>query len=1266
MRNFMKRLLSLLLVMALVCSMLPATVLAQTDVDTASTVHGRIKMPDLEPEYIFNPLLGENRDPQTVFPAGFTVRQPRVLANTAEYGDLEAAGAQLRAGMAAHQTEVEVHLRSTSSDSSSLALQIFYKALEHTGQPTEGDYLAWQWDGLAYGRSMTKSGGYYYHDYTFSVDYYVTAAQESRVNNASRQLLDQLNLYNKSDYEKVKGVYDWICANVKYDHANLEDDSYSLKYTCYAALIDRVAVCQGYALLMYRLLLSLGVDCRLIASIDHGYNIIRLGNLYYYGDTTWDAGLAPRDYEYFLQNEENFEDCASHIRVDCSEYYGEGCDYTSSAFYAKYPMSPTPYTPADQEEPSLPVSGNCGANATWSMNRQTGILTIAGSGSMYDFTGAPAPWMDYQAEIKQVSFTGTVSNVGAYAFRNLPNLTNVTFSAAVKTIGAGAFEGCGRVTALTLPQKLETIGSRAFAGSGLRRAVFPDTVKTIGVEAFADCTALAAVTLSRGLTTIGGYAFSGCTALKKVGIPATVITLGAGAFMDCAALSEVSFQGSAPSIGTDAFGNVTATVTYYADSTWTQAVMKQYGGRLTWVNLGEDAHTHEYSEVVTPPTCTERGYTTYTCSCGYSYVSDYVDALGHEYIDGECGRCGEEDPNYFPAVSGDCGDDLSWLLDSNGLLTITGISEMYHYSSANPAPWYAYKERVKEIVVEGSAESIGNYAFCQLPNLTKVTVQRGVLSIGGHAMSSCPSLASVTIPDTVLEMGESVFVQSSKLTSAGPAGGSYAIKFGWKDVLPANAFMELGQLTQVVLPDSMAAIGAKAFLNCSALSQVNLPGNLVSIGAQAFEQTGLTDLTIPANVAVIGGEAFEGCPLTRVTMGEKMVTIGYAAFRSCGNLTTLELPESLLEIGTSAFEGCTGLREITFRGSAPQIGNTAFGNVNATVYYPGMDNTWTSAVRQNYGGYLIWTPYGAPNIDGVIRLAGSSRYETAFAVADQLKDNLGVESFDCVVVAYGQNFPDALTGSYLASVKNAPILLTENNSQIQEKVTQYIQKNVVEGGTVYILGGTAAVGSEFEEWLQIVGFRVIRLKGANRYDTNLAILREAGVNTACDVLIATGKNYADSLSASATGLPMLLVGDKLTEAQQNFLWSTSRRFVIIGGTGAVSQAVEAELSAIGEVVRIKGSDRYATSVEIAKRYFDTPMTAVLAYAQGFPDGLCGGPLAITMGAPLVLTSNDNFAIADDYIRDIYVGAVTGGTGRISDDTVRQIFDLNPGTPIPKR
>ena len=85
---------------------------------------------------------------------------------------------------------------------------------------------------------------------------------------------------------------------------------------------------------------------------------------------------------------------------------------------------------------------------------------------------------------------------------------------------------------------------------------------------------------------------------------------------------------------------------------------------------------------------------------------------------------------------------------------------------------------------------------------------------------------------------------------------------------------------------------------------------------------------------------------------------------------------------------------------------------------------------------------------------------------------------------------------------------------------------------------------------------------------------------------------------------------------------------------------------------------------IAERYFTDPAAAVLAYAQGFPDGLCGGPLAMNMGAPLILTSNESPTAADDYIEGITVGVVTGGTGRITDDTVRAIFDLAEDTEIP--
>ena len=299
----------------------------------------------------------------------------------------------------------------------------------------------------------------------------------------------------------------------------------------------------------------------------------------------------------------------------------------------------------------------------------------------------------------------------------------------------------------------------------------------------------------------------------------------------------------------------------------------------------------------------------------------------------------------------------------------------------------------------------------------------------------------------------------------------------------------------------------------------------------------------------------------------------------------------------------------------------------------------------------------------VVRLAGKDRYLTGFAVADYLKDILNVDKFDAVVIAYGQNFPDALTGSYLAAVKHAPILLTEESRDAD--VLVYLQQNLTSGGQVYILGGTAAVSQSFEEGASQLGFQVKRLKGANRYETNLAILEEAGVAAGDEILIATGGNYADSLSASATGLPMLLVSDALTEDQKAFLEGTSGNFVILGGAGAVSEELEAALKEIGNVTRVKGSSRYGTSVAIAQRYFENPAAAVLAYAEGFPDGLCGGPLAMAMGAPLILTSDDNFDLADTYVVNIRTGAVTGGSARISDETVREIFDLADEVAIPK-
>ena len=184
--------------------------------------------------------------------------------------------------------------------------------------------------------------------------------------------------------------------------------------------------------------------------------------------------------------------------------------------------------------------------------------------------------------------------------------------------------------------------------------------------------------------------------------------------------------------------------------------------------------------------------------------------------------------------------------------------------------------------------------------------------------------------------------------------------------------------------------------------------------------------------------------------------------------------------------------------------------------------------------------------------------------------------------------------------------------------------------------------------------------GSNRYETNLTILTEAGV-TDEDMLICSGTGFADSLSASAVGKPIMLVGDSLTPAQKTFLGKTKKRTnYIIGGTGAVCQQVENQLNDYGLVDRVSGSNRYTTSTEVASKFFpsDECPGMVLAYGLNFPDGLAGGPLAMMANAPLVLVSSGDTAAAAEYAEktNITEAVVLGGPGLISDKAVKIIIE----------
>lgn len=290
-----------------------------------------------------------------------------------------------------------------------------------------------------------------------------------------------------------------------------------------------------------------------------------------------------------------------------------------------------------------------------------------------------------------------------------------------------------------------------------------------------------------------------------------------------------------------------------------------------------------------------------------------------------------------------------------------------------------------------------------------------------------------------------------------------------------------------------------------------------------------------------------------------------------------------------------------------------------------------------------------------LRLAGIHRYDTSILCSDSLKMQMGLEEYKNIVVASGEDYPDALAGSYLAKVKDAPILLT---SPVMDELTaEYIKYNLKADGTVYILGGTGVVSAELEEMLADKNIKAERLAGKTRYETNIAILEEAGVKDE-DILVCSGNGFADSLSASAVGLPIMLVNTEITEYQQEYLAALdTQNIYLIGGEGAVNEDVEQHLNKGYNVQRLAGKTRYVTSALVAKEFFPKANNVVLAYAQNFPDGLSGGPLAMSLDAPLLLVDNNSYNDTAKYVSD--AGAIRtvilGGPTLISDKVVNAIL-----------
>ena len=696
-----------------------------------------------------------------------------------------------------------------------------------TSKSDEGDYLKQHNSGMSWNYEAAFNGSVTTFSYELQTSYYTTLEQEQEVADKIDEVLAELSLDGLSDYEKAKEIYNYIAINVSYDYEHLGDSSYMLSHTAYAALIQKTAVCQGYASLFYRMAHEAGLSTRFVTGLvdgeAHAWNMVKIGDLYYYVDTTHASSSGNRD-DYFLKGSISFAD----RQLDS--------DYLSADFTSEFPMSDFDYS--DDSGNTEVSSGELTPSIQWYVKSSTDeegkttyYLELQGNGEIPGYVqNDELPWEEWRDEITVVTIGSGITKIGSYVFSNMDALTTVQIANTVATLGDGAFYNCGKLTNLQIPGSVTSFGNFVIGGTygktqweynpvekkltvtgdgamgepyvegstteknasrvpwnryrdqiekvvieegvvnlstyalhgmtSLTAVTLPSTLEEIGEGSFESCTALTYICIPDSVKTIGHYAFRYCEGLRSIHIPASVTSVGVRAFADCPYLHEFYFYGDAPEFENQAIMDSEYITVYYDGSGWSDVKsLFEYLTFETW----------------------EPG----------------------EYDDSGTNVSGE---GIKSQTSGKYGDDIEWNYDEkSAVLTLSGKGEMgdpitivtvdettntttTSYST-NAVPWNPFNQQIKEVVISDGITSISRYAFWWLTQIE-----------------------SITIPDSVTTVGQQSFVHCSKLQT---------VTFG-KDLttIGEEAFKDCTALKEVYISDKLASVEESAFTGCEALTDV--------------------------------------------------------------------------------------------------------------------------------------------------------------------------------------------------------------------------------------------------------------------------------------------------------------------------------------------------------------------------------------------------------------------------------------------------------------
>ena len=375
--------------------------------------------------------------------------------------------------------------------------------------------------------------------------------------------------------------------------------------------------------------------------------------------------------------------------------------------------------------------------------------------------------------------------------------------------------------------------------------------------------------------------------------------------------------------------------------------------------------------------------------------------------------------------SRNCGKDgsnVTWTLDSAGLLAISGTGEMADYESKTDsasgeeittAPW---GNQAKTVVIGDGVTGIGAAAFYGCSGLTSVTMGSNVTDIWDGAFSGCTGLTGIVLPGSVTGIGEYAFSNCESLTaieipagvttlgnsaffgcdnlkevrynaraaanltglsgafrSAGASVGGVKVIFGESvEKIPSNLFCNCESLTSVTIGSNVTSIGDNAFLDCKGLVEINYNARAAECTEDSFGSGDGLKVTFGDSVERIRNCIFQDCPgLTSVTIGSSATTIGHYAFNRCTGLTSIKIPESMTNIGYMAFSGCTGLADVYYGGSERQWNAITIDDGNdrllqANRHCEGKETPVPPTAKPSYVGasgkpYIYWSAVDGAN-----------------------------------------------------------------------------------------------------------------------------------------------------------------------------------------------------------------------------------------------------------------------------------------------------------------